>query len=607
MPQTSTNRHVDLISLAVQEAGRRSQETLLNCYCREVAGPAGELQIGPLFWQSDWPAAIRMAVQREGGQVLHVQLPYTGERLLVVVATASATGIYRYRSPFFCKTPGKPWALLDWSTQAALLLREMALKHGLPVNTELMEQIRNSVEVTTLALSRPPTERFPDDPIQAYIDSEQSLVFGHPFHPAPKSRQGFSTVDRGRYSPELGARFPLHYFTVRKEDLVQQSLLEQRCDEAIAAGAPAVNPDAIAVPVHPWQAGYLLAHPLVRQAVDEGRMRYLGAHGASFYATSSVRTLYQPGNPYFYKFSLNVRLTNCVRKNACYELEGAIQVSRIMRTLLPGLQREFAGLAVLEEPAFLSVDLHAADPVQNREVIEGFGMILRRNVENLLQPGVTPLLAGALFGNHVYGESRMRHLLGAIAARENSPLASITERWFSDYVAQIMYPVLHCYFAHGLVFEPHLQNVLIGVREGWPCQLFLRDFEGVKLLTGHYPASVLAEVSARAREALWYDDEQGWKRVAYCLFVNNFAEAIGQLTGGQPVLEQRLWALVRHHLQCYQRQWGSLASAHRINAVLAGAPFPGKTNLRNRFFQRKDGASTYVPVGNPIADAGEGH
>jgi siderophore synthetase component len=606
MQHTSNAQHAELTSPAAHEAGQRSQETLLNCYCREVAGPAGELSVGPLFWQNDWPAAIKMALQREGGQVLHVQLPHTGERLLVVVAAASLTGNYRYRSAFFHKAPSKPWALLDWAAQAALLLREMALRHGLPPNTELMEQVRNSVAMTTRALSCPPTARMPADPVEAYIESEQSLVFGHPFHPAPKSRQGFTDGDLGRFSPELGARFPLHYFAVRAEDVVQQSLLGQRCEEVVAAGAPAVESGCVAVPVHPWQAGHLLTHPLVRQAIHEGRLRHLGAHGAPFYATSSVRTLYQPGNPYFYKFSLNVRLTNCVRKNAWYELEGATQVSRIMRGLLPGLQREFAGLEVLEEPAFLSVDLRDVDPAGNREVTEGFGMILRRNVEALLRPGATALLAGALFGNHVYGEMRMRHLLGDIAAREHSPLANVTERWFSDYVAQLMSPVFHCYFAHGLVFEPHLQNVLVGLQAGWPCQLFLRDFEGVKLLPGYYPAQVLNEISARAREALWYDEEQGWKRIGYCLFVNNFAEAIGQLSADQPTLQPRLWSVVRHHLQRYQAQWGSPASARRINALLAGEPFPGKTNLSNRFFQRADRASSYVPVGNPIAAAGEG-
>lgn len=600
MHHTNT-QHAELTSDAAREAGQRSQESLLNCYCREIAGPAGEMSVGPMFWQNDWPTAIQLALQREGGQVLHVQLPHTAGRLLVVVAGASLTGNFRYRSPFFHKAPGKHWMVLDWEAQAALLLSELALRHGVAPNTELMEQVRGSVAMTTLALQAPPGTAIAADPIAAFIASEQSLVFGHPFHPAPKSRQGFSDRDLRRYSPELGASFALHWFAVRAEHVIQQSLLPLRCEEIVAAGAPAVEPGYAAIPVHPWEAGHLLQLPLVREAIADGRLRHLGEHGLPFHATSSVRTLYQPGNPFFYKFSLHVRLTNCVRKNAWYELEGATQVSRIMRGLLPRLQRDFPGLEVLEEPAFLSVDLRDADEARNREVIEGFGMILRRSVESLLRQGATPLLAGSLFGDHVHGEQRMNDLLSELVARERSPRTAVVERWFSAYVEQLMLPVLHCCFAHGLVFEPHLQNVLIGLQDGWPRQLFLRDFEGVKLLPTHHSEEALADVSARAREALRYDEDLGWKRVAYCLFVNNFAEAIAQLAADQPALQLRLWGVVRHHLQRYQAQWGSPASARRINAVLAGEPFPGKTNLSNRFLQRADRGSTYVPVGNPIA------
>ena len=599
--QETQIRPAALADLAASAAGQRSQETLLNCYCREVAGPAGEMSVGPMFWQNDWPTAIQLTLQREGGQVLHVQLPHTGERLLVVVAGPALTGSFRYRSPVFHKAPGKPWTLLDWQSQAAVLLREMALRHDVPPNIELMTQVRDSVAMATLALRTPPAAAIPADPVDAFIESEQSLVFGHPFHPAPKSRQGFSAPDLRRYSPELGARFALHWFAVREEFVIQQSLLPQRCEEIVAAGAPAVEPGYVAVPVHPWEAAHLLRLPLVNEAIADGRLRHLGEHGEPFHATSSVRTLYQPGHPFFYKFSLHVRLTNCVRKNAWYELEGATQVSRVMRGLLPGLQRDFPGLEVLEEPAFLSVDLRDADEARNREVVEAFGMILRRSVEPQLLPGATALLAGSLFGNHVYGEQRMSALLDALAQREDSPRAAVAERWFCAYVELLMPPVLHCAFAHGVIFEPHLQNVLLGLQDGWPRQLFLRDFEGVKLVPAFHPAHTLDGVSARAREALWYGEEQGWKRIAYCLFVNNFAEAIAQLAPDDTAMQLRLWAVVRQQLQRYQARWGNPASARRINAVLAGEPFPGKTNLSNRFLQRPDRSAGYVPVANPLA------
>ncbi|WP_232346698.1 IucA/IucC family protein [Cupriavidus taiwanensis] len=594
----------ELAALAALAAARRCEETLLNCYCREVAAPAGQLRIGPPAAQSDWPAAIAMTLQRAPAQVLEVQLPHSHDRLLAVVGGAWLTGNYRYLSPVFHKAENKPWALLDWEALAALLLREMAQQHELPPNTELMEQIRNSVAVSTEVLSVPVPAAIPADPVDAYIDSEQSLTFGHPFHPTPKSRQGFSDADLLRYSPELRTRFALAWFAVPRDDIAQQSLLDTSCDQLIAANAPAVSADRVAVPVHPWQAGYLREHPLVRDALASGRMQDLGTQGADFFPTSSIRTLYQPGNPYFYKLSLNIRITNCVRKNAWYELESAMHVNRVLRPLLPELARQFPGLALMEEPAFLSVDLRHADIEQNRQVIEGFGLILRQSVDTLRAPDCVPLLAGSLFGNHYYGEARMQRLLTALAARAGTTVDAMTERWFSAYVAQLIYPVFHLFFAHGVIFEPHLQNVVLGLRQDMPAQLFLRDFEGVKLTPSRHPASSMSGISERARTSLWYDEEQGWNRVAYCLFVNNLCEVIAQLGAGRQVMTARLWSVVRHHLHTYQHRHGNAASARRINGVLAGRPFPAKTNFSNRFFQRADRASTYVPVANPIPFAG---
>lgn len=595
-------------SLARQEAGRRSMETLLNCYCREVAGPEGQLSIGPLFGQSDSPASVHLALRSTGGSALHLRLPLTGERVLTVVCSACATGNYRYQSPMYCKAPGKPWALLDWQALAGLLLRELSLKYGMPANDELMQQIEDSVAVTSAVLDAACPGPFSASPLKAFVESEQSLVFGHPFHPAPKSRQGLSHADMQRYSPELGTRFALHYFAVRREYLLQQSVLDEPCDRVIAELAPpeiAADEDVFLLPAHPWQARHLLGHPAIAAAIRSGRVRDLGPRGAHFYPTSSIRTLFQPGNPYFYKCSLNVRITNCVRKNAIYELEGALQVTRILRGLAPQLRQYFPGVAVMEEPAFISAAMKTGDASSDKAITEGFGLILRRGFDDVLHPGVTPLLAGALFGNHVYGEARLRALLDTMQRHGGLSPDATAEAWFSRYVGELMYPVLYCYFAHGVIFEPHLQNVVIGVAAGEVRQIFLRDFEGVKLVQERFGARQLDAISPRAREALGYSAEQGWKRIAYCLFVNNFCEAINQIGADRPALQNRLWAVVRHHLHVYQSQYGDAASARCINALLNGEPFPGKANLINRFFRRPDRASGYLPVSNPLGTLGE--
>ncbi|MEW5790979.1 MAG: IucA/IucC family protein [Pseudomonadota bacterium] len=585
--------------LAEDKAGQRCLETLLNCYCREVASPEGQVSVGPLFGQNDWPQALRAALPR--GQAMHILLPRIDTRVLVVVEGASPTGNYRYRSPSYYKVPGQAWAPLDWRTLSVLLIEDLACRYEQPFNEELLAQIRDSVEVTTAILAVPAPMTGSTEPLSAYLESEQSLSYGHPFHPAPKSRQGFSEADLPLYSPELRARFPLHYFAVRREFLVQRSLLTKSCDDLVAEHAQLEAPtDFALLPVHPWQGRYLLDQPLVQNALARDLLRDLGPQGADYFPTSSIRTLFQPGNPYFYKLSLQVRITNCVRKNAIYELDGALAVTRILRGFQPDLAARFPSLRLMEEPAYQSLDLRDADRQANQAVTEGFGMILRQGLQTLLDPGVTPILAGALFGNQAVGKAWVDGYVTALAAQEGLSRDAAAEAWFAAYVEQILHPVLYCFFVHGLIFEPHLQNVLIGVQNARPARLFLRDFEGVKLVPERFPAERLTELSERAREALWYSEDQGWNRIAYCLFVNNICEAIAQLSGGRPALEARLWAVVGQQLRGYQARFGDATSARRINALLAGQPLPAKANLINRFFKRPDRAVSYVPLPNPL-------
>lgn len=581
------------------EAGQRAMEILLNCYCREVAGPEGHVSIGSLFGKNDWPLALRAVMHH--GQVMQIVMPRIDTRLLLVTQ-ASLTGNYRYSNSAYFKVPGRSWANLEWGKLATLLLKDLSLKYGQPFNHELIAQIRESVAITRTFLINPETPPL-CDPLQAFLYSEQSLRFGHPFHPAPKSRQGFTKEDVSTYSPELGVGFKLHYFSVQREYLLQRSSLEASCEELIHLDSAVLPPEQEAefalLPVHPWQANYLLQQPLVKAALAQGKLRDHGVQGELYYPTSSIRTLYHPDKAYFYKCSLNVRITNCVRKNALYELDGALRVTEIMRDLMPELTRCFPGLRIMEEPAYQSIDLAGEDEQQNCLVTEGFGLILRQGINRTLDDGVTPLLAGALFGNTGIGTEWVERLLLEHGNRLGLSRYAAAQAWFAAYVEQLMPPILYCFFQHGVIFEPHLQNVLIGLVDGCPQQLFLRDFEGVKLQGDRFATRLSAETE-QVRNALCYDKEQGWKRIAYCLFVNNFCEAITQLANSDSSLEARLWAVVREQLQAYQLQYGNEVSSRYINALLTGEPFPAKANLINRFFKRADREVIYVSLHNPL-------
>ncbi len=87
-----------------------------------------------------------------------------------------------------------------------------------------------------------------------------------------------------------------------------------------------------------------------------------------------MRTWYRAGHAFFVKGSLNVRITNCVRKNAWYELQSSLIVDRLMQRL----QGRVAGLDMVREPGALSWAPPAASAEDERWFREQTGAICAR-------------------------------------------------------------------------------------------------------------------------------------------------------------------------------------------------------------------------------------
>ncbi|MFB6261143.1 MAG: IucA/IucC family C-terminal-domain containing protein, partial [Thiohalorhabdaceae bacterium] len=258
-------------------------------------------------------------------------------------------------------------------------------------------------------------------------------------------------------------------------------------------------------------------------------------------------------------------------------------------------------LHLMEEPGFLTVDLPVPDGDERRRIAEGFGLILRRGLQDFASAGSTPYLAGALFAERPSGVPRARDWCAFLARRRGGSLTEVTEAWFADYVRLLLPPMLYAFFGQGVVFEPHQQNVLVALADGWPDRIALRDLEGLKLVRGRFPAHRMAHVDSRTQESFWYEAERGWDRLAYCLLVNQLCEAIPHLAEGAGPSEARLWQVVARELKVWQATHGDSRSRIALDALLAGAPLPAKANLLTRFRQDPDRASGYIPLANPMA------
>ncbi|GIH77446.1 IucA/IucC family protein [Planobispora longispora] len=550
----TTGLALDSPAAVAEEA---TSAALLRCTVREVAGPRGQV------WHAGPYVLLRVA-----GDLLRA----------------------RTHGGLALRFEGLPERLEDgcWRPLPAddlVRLVEGELGGG---NEEFAAQVRASREVMAALLRARRETAAPADP---WLASEQALVFGHPFHPSPKARGGRGSgaghapgtgpekgrggVEGGgadwlRYAPEAHARFPLRLLGVRRDLLAEQG------DTAALDGLGAPLGYA-PLPVHPWQFD-LLAAELAAPLAD-GRLIDLGYGSRPAIPTSSVRTVYEPSIDRCLKFSLDVRITNCVRKNSWYELAGAVELTSRLDPVFRRLAAEFPGTRWLPEPGYRSADLGV-------RLMEGLGVIIRVSPWSVCRPGVTPLLSGALAAGGSPGV-----LPGAAAA---DPV-----RWWRAYVERVAPPVLDAYLSHGVVLEPHLQNVLVGVDDaGIPVEAVFRDLEGTKLVAGRHD---LSDLPGRVADRLAYDAASGWNRVLYCLMVNHLPEVAATLAGTSPeadALLRELWAAAGEVLAGYaaSRGW-----PRELSDLLAGAPLPAKANLSVRWARSADRAAGYVPVANPLA------
>jgi siderophore synthetase component len=581
-----------------RSADEIAAHTLLNCLVREVAGPAGQLC-------------------RSGGYAV-IRLPRFGLRLRVRIRRTALLGPDRFTGPVeeAVEEPGGEvsaevgpavgaavgtagWRRIGCVRLAGHIQRELTAVTGL-ANEEFAAQVRASRDLVAAALraraaqhAHPVREhpnrehRDREHPDREYVASEQALAYGHRFHPMPKARTG-PLAEALRYAPEVGARFPLHFLAVHPA-----VLREEYADPSAAAtfdklGGPAVPSGYARLPVHPWQYALLRDHPALRAALADGRLLDLGTGGPPVLPTASVRTIWHPDTGGFCKFSLNVRITNCVRRNAEYELTGAVALTRLLRPVAADLAACCPGTVLLPEPGYRTVDL-GPEP-GGTELLEGLGVIVRDPLTP--EPGVTPLLAAALADE--YGGT-LDAVLGRGAGTAAAALA-----WWEEYVGLLVPPVLCGYLRHGVVFEPHQQNVVVGVGpDGAPRQVFLRDLEGVKLLPERHRDG-LAGLPERVRAQVCYDPARGWQRVAYCLLVNHLAELLAALADRYPRLEAVGWRRVRAHLVDAGRRFGG---SPELAALLAGAPLPAKANLLTRWARQADRRAGYVPLASPLGTA----
>lgn len=577
-------------------AYRYSALAILNCYVREIAIPHQLLDF--------------LADNSGGGTtgILFIEFPSVGRKLSINVANQSLIGNYIYTSDVLASDSGEEavFEQLAWTCLPALIVEELCLRYQNDnVKAEMLMQIENSTNFIKQSVAYGRRHGQQQEQCSSYIESESALIYGHSFHPAPKCRQGFNDAESLLYGPEFGSSFQLHYFALspvvlwmaNSNEFPMRSLIQEMGQVACSD----IPSGWSLLPCHPWQAKYLLQQTMVQKSIENQSLRYLGESGIFFRPTASVRTLYNPDFPYFLKCSLSMRITNSVRKNAYYELDASVRLTKILLPVVAKLEQQFSGFEFVLEPCALSANIPDADEEQQSDLRSHFGVIFR-DAAPFQRSGTTQqVLSATLFGDNHLGEPWLEQCINVLSARTNkSQRHGVALDWFALYIKHLVPPLLAVYFDQGVACEPHLQNVVVKLEDGWPCGVIMRDLEGTKLIRGMWQVPMLEGLAGRALASVLHDESKTWQRVSYCLFVNHIAQAIYQLCRiGER--EQQLWGMVRESLTGFVAKHNSELVRQRIGGLLEGDPLIAKANLITRFFQHADSNASYVLLPNPLA------
>ncbi|MEU9761990.1 IucA/IucC family protein [Streptomyces sp. NPDC047987] len=538
---------------------------------------------------------------RPEADVLRVPLPASATALLVPVVHWSVTGWHRFGPPVLEGAPDSAPSV-DAVTVAALLGREADRDEGADMVARVADSVRRAAGF--IAERR----RAPEAPAAAdlFLAAEQSLLLGHPLHPAPKSREGLSESEARRYSPESYGSFALHWMAVDRSALATDSAWTERgrpvpAAELLTAQARGLClPDGTEpIPLHPWQARDLLHRPEAVALLDAGLLHDLGPYGGHWHPTSSVRTVHRPGAQMMLKLSLGLRITNSRRENLRKELHRGVEVHRLLRSgLAAQWHAAHPGFDIVRDPAWLAVDGPDGAPVT------GLDVVLRHNpfgphddavcVAGLTAPRPWPGRKGM--------HSRLAAVVLSLSSATGRAVGAVATEWFLRYLDRVVRPVLWLDAHAGVALEAHQQNTLVLLdRHGWPVGGRYRDNQGYYFRESHRAALGRRLPGIGAASDTFVSDEVTDERFAYYLGINNVLGLIGAFGSQQLVDERVLIAAFRRFLGS-ATALGSPLPAH----LLDNTHLRCKANLLTRLHGLDelvgpvDTQSVYVTIANPL-------
>ncbi|MFC8074048.1 IucA/IucC family protein [Streptomyces sp. NPDC057307] len=548
------------------------------------------------------------------GAVLYLSLPCSALTLRVRVLYRSDTGWHRFGAVRVVTSADRGGGSLpaDVSLVAAALVRESTLGRGaLPhLGGDAVARVLDSAARTGAHLVRRRAEEPGTRGPTPFLDAEQALLLGHPFHPAPKSREEASDVELDSYSPELRGSLPLHWFAVHPDILVGESADGRTPAELLrplTAGLDLRVPDGMAVvPAHPWQARDVLARPAVAALVDAGLLRPLGPAGPDWHPTSSVRTVHRPDADVMLKLSLGMRITNSRRNNLRSEMRLGVRAARLLAAgPAERLRAEHPEFGILRDFGWVSA---GRDTETGLETAVRDNPFRRGGPQGLCVAGLVAERTGPGDGSPPPYRALLAEAVARTARAHGVSTAEASARWLAAYLDVLAVPLIRLHAWYGIALEPHHQNTLVALdAHGLPRAGWYRDSQGYYVAASHAASVERLLPGAADGLDLVFEDAFVDERVAYYLGINNLLGLVGAFGARGLADEGDLLRVLRARLE---RLRAAEPGAKGLLDLLLDAPV---LRCKGNYLTCVDGLdelvgdvqsqSVYVDLTNPLAEA----
>ena len=348
-----------------------------------------------------------------------------------------------------------------------------------------LEEISSTLSASAYKLALPPLSAA--ELAQADFQTiEARMTEGHPCFVANSGRLGFDASDYLRYAPEAAEPVRLVWVAAHRDCSTFSASAELDYERHFAGelGLPTLErfackmealgldlADYHLIPAHPWQWSTRLA---VTFAADVARRRLvcLGPGDDEYLPQQSIRTFFNISEPqrHYVKTALSVVNMGFVRGLSAAYMEGTPAINDWVAELVardPVLAA--SRMEVLRECAAVGYRSEhyeaAAEP--GSPYPKMLAALWRESPVPRLEPGERLATMASLL--HVDRDGRSL----AAALIERSPLTA--EAWLGEYLDAYLRPLLHCFYAHDLVFMPHGENLILVLEDDVPRRVLLKD------------------------------------------------------------------------------------------------------------------------------------